>query len=60
MKTNNIKSQMKNKKAEIAWETVVKITIALIFLFIITMLIFASKGKISSLFDSFKSFLRFG
>lgn len=49
-----------NKKAEIAWETVVKITIALIFLFIITMLIFASKGKISSLFDSFKSFLRFG
>lgn len=49
-----------NKKGEIAWETVVKITIALMFLVIITMIIFGSKGKIGSMFDSMKSFLRFG
>ena len=51
---------MKIKKAEIEWDTLVKIMIAVVFLAIATMLIFMSKGKLGSLFDSLKSFLRFG
>ncbi len=48
-----------NKKADITWDTVAKMLIALAVLVFILIIIWKSKDKIVSSFNAFKNFLRF-
>ncbi len=48
------------KKAEIHWDTIVKLIIALLILLFLIMLTFILKDQILEIFNGFMRFLRFG
>lgn len=48
------------KKADITWEAVAKLILALVFLLFITIIIFKYKDKMLSVFGTIKNYFRFG
>ncbi|MBS3163295.1 hypothetical protein J4427_01260 [Candidatus Woesearchaeota archaeon] len=49
-----------NKKGDFAWETLMKLFIALLVLVFILTIIYFAKEKIMSILEKFASLLRFG
>jgi hypothetical protein len=50
---------MKSKKADITWETIAKLLLALAFLVFMTMIVYLYKDKLLAMLNSLVSMMRF-